>query len=269
MMNLGENIKMVKIISLGWGVQSWTLAAMTALGELPPVDAVVHADTSWERAATYQFAAKWTAWLESNGVRVVTLSPPPRANRITNNHEFVQIPAFTNGTGQLKRQCTNHWKIKPIRRFVSAELKRRGMTKTPGAVEMWLGITTDEWWRMKHSNVQYIKNVYPLLDKRMSRNDCISWLLSHDLPVPPKSSCTFCPYHSPEAWAEMKRDGGADWQQAVEIDNIIRDKRPPDKIYLLRDCIPLEELKIPEDYGYLQSSIFDDNVTCDSGYCFM
>jgi hypothetical protein len=31
-------------ISLGWGVQSFTLAAMVALGELPPVDVAIHAD---------------------------------------------------------------------------------------------------------------------------------------------------------------------------------------------------------------------------------
>lgn len=35
----------LKVLSLGWGVQSWTLAAMVALKELPPVDYAVHADT--------------------------------------------------------------------------------------------------------------------------------------------------------------------------------------------------------------------------------
>lgn len=43
-------------ISLGWGVQSWTLAAMSALNELPRVDAAIHADTTHERGATYLFA---------------------------------------------------------------------------------------------------------------------------------------------------------------------------------------------------------------------
>ena len=33
----------MKIISLGWGVQSFTLAAMVALGELEPVDFAIHA----------------------------------------------------------------------------------------------------------------------------------------------------------------------------------------------------------------------------------
>ena len=34
----------------GLGVQSFALAAMSALGVLPPVDAAVHADTSHERS---------------------------------------------------------------------------------------------------------------------------------------------------------------------------------------------------------------------------
>ena len=36
----------LKILSLGWGVQSWTLAAMAALGEIPMPDYAVHADTT-------------------------------------------------------------------------------------------------------------------------------------------------------------------------------------------------------------------------------
>ena len=63
-------------ISLGWGVQSMTLAAMSALGDLPPVDVAIHADTTHERSATYAYAQRWTPWLEARGVRVVTVSNP-------------------------------------------------------------------------------------------------------------------------------------------------------------------------------------------------
>ena len=38
----------LKILSLGWGVQSWTLAAMAALGEIPKPDFAVHSDTTHE-----------------------------------------------------------------------------------------------------------------------------------------------------------------------------------------------------------------------------
>jgi hypothetical protein len=63
----------MRTLSLGWGVQSFTLAAMAALGDIPPIDAAIHADTTHERTLTYQFAAKWTPWLEARGVRVVTV----------------------------------------------------------------------------------------------------------------------------------------------------------------------------------------------------
>ena len=58
------------VLSLGWGVQSWTLAAMAALGELPGLDVAIHADTTHERQATYAFAAQWTPWLAARGVKV-------------------------------------------------------------------------------------------------------------------------------------------------------------------------------------------------------
>ena len=48
--------------------------------------------------------------------------------------------------------------------------------RTPSRVENWLGITADEWHRMRSSDVKYIVNVYPIADRRMSRNACLSWL---------------------------------------------------------------------------------------------
>ena len=66
----------MKVISLGWGVQSFTLAAMAALGETEPVDAAIHADTTHEASGTYEFARQWTPWLEERGVKVVTVQAP-------------------------------------------------------------------------------------------------------------------------------------------------------------------------------------------------
>ena len=60
-------------LSLGWGVQSFTLAAMAALGELQGLDVAVHADTTHEGARTYEFAERWTPWLGEHGVTVVTV----------------------------------------------------------------------------------------------------------------------------------------------------------------------------------------------------
>jgi len=36
-------------------------------------------------------------------------------------------------------------------------------------VEMWMGISLDEWQRMRTAEVGYVKNVYTLVDRRLSR----------------------------------------------------------------------------------------------------
>ena len=262
----------ITVISLGWGVQSWVLVAMSALGELPPVDMAIHADTTWEREATYEFARTWTPWLERRGVRIVTVGDSDQAEAVS--PFTIEIPAFTvdaaGSQGQLRRQCTNRWKIQPMRREIAAELERRGLPKTPGIVDQWLGISLDEWHRAKDSDVQYIFNRFPLLDLKMTRADCAGWLQKHDLPMPIKSSCTFCPYHSRGAWEQLKRDGGKDWAQAVDVDARIRSARPPFPLFVHPACIPLEEaVSIPEDNGAAQLGLSIPDDECDSGYCFI
>ncbi len=264
------------VASLGWGVQSWVLVAMSALGELPKVDFAIHSDTTWERSATYDFAQQWTPWLERRGVKVLTVGDPEQAERAYTDR--TDIPAFTTnpslqgftGGGMLKRQCTSRWKIQPMRRRIAEELAARGLNKDVGIVEQWLGITLDEWHRAKDSDVKYITHKFPLLDLKMTRADCAGWLQKHDLPMPTKSSCTFCPYHSRGAWEQMKRDGGADWAEAVEIDTKIRDVRPPFPLFVHSARIPLEEaVSIPEDAGAMQLGLSIPDDECDSGYCFL
>lgn len=257
-------------ISLGWGVQSWALAAMVALKELPMVDFAIHSDTQWERESTYDFAKKWTPWLADHGVNVVTVDDAKQATKATTKNPGV--PFFTRSEvdgihGQLRRQCTGRWKIAPMRRHISTELKKRGLRKTPGVVEQWLGITLDEFQRMKDSDVKYIKHRFPLINMRMTRQDCLHWLEKNNLPSPGKSSCTFCPYHSRGYWRQMKREGGADWDQAVKVDSLIRKQRPLYDLFVHSRGLPLEEaVTIPEDSGQLSLL---DNAPCDSGYCFI
>ena len=258
----------LKVLSLGWGVQSWTLAAMSALGELPTVDYVIHADTTHEAEGTYSHAAKWAPWLEEHGIPVVTVTGK-RMEPVDTSKDIpaVLVPAYTlyqqQDKGQLRRQCTNEWKIKPIRRFIREKVGRL----TPGCVESWQGISLDEWQRMRSSDVGYITNLYPLVDRRITRAHCITWLEQHGLDVPPKSACTFCPYHNLNHWRTMKRKGGSDWDRAVVADEAIRNKRPPQELFVHPTCLPLEEaVRIPEDVGAHQLEM---EMPCDSGHCFV
>lgn len=261
----------MKILSLGWGVQSFTLAAMVALGELEPIDFAVHADTTWERKATYEFAKRWTPWLEERGVKVVTVQDAGQAAAVTTLK--TDIPAFTvdianDVEGQLRRQCTGRWKITPMRRYIADELQRRALPKSSGQVEQWLGISEDEWTRAKDSDVKYITHRYPLLELGMRRVDCVTWLERNGLEVPGKSACVFCPYHNRLAWEEMKRNEPEDWAVAVAIDLQIRNVRPPYPLFVHSARVPLTEaVNIPDDKGYSQLGLFD--AECDSGHCFL
>jgi hypothetical protein len=219
-------------------------------------------------------AATWGPWLKSFGIKYITVSDRAQAQAVGTMK--TDIPAFTvygpNSTrGQLHRQCTGRWKIQPIRQWTAAELSRQGLSKSKGVVEQWLGITTDEWLRAKDSDVAYIKHRFPLLDLKMSRADCITWLNAHGLPVPAKSACVFCPYHNTNAWSALKNAGGSDWDRAIAVDEAIRNVRPPYPLFVHSSRIPLRNaVAIPKDYGAEQLNLFDTNlIPCDSGYCFL
>lgn len=260
----------MKAISLGWGVQSFTLAAMSALGELERVDVAIHADTTHERQATYEFAEKWTPWFMFHGVHVVTVKDvstkeiwdgkmiPAFTTSEVHNVEYVYdefdnlISWKPSGTmskehGQALRVCTQRWKVAPVRRYLQSR-------RHDEPVELWLGISTDEALRMKPSDVKYITHRWPLIEKGMSRNDCVSWLKAHDLEVPVKSSCVFCPYHDSKAWRELKMTGNGDWKKAIEVDRAIRKARPPYDLFIHPARIPLEEVDVRnlEDKGQLR-----------------
>ena len=66
-------VKPLTVLNLGWGRQSMTLAAMMALDVMPRADYLVHANTTHERAATYEYAKAMTPWLGEHGLDVVTV----------------------------------------------------------------------------------------------------------------------------------------------------------------------------------------------------
>jgi hypothetical protein len=267
----------LRVLSLGWGVQSFTLAAMSALGELPKLDVLIHADTSWERQATYEFAAKWQPWLESKGMLVVSaLSLSARRPQV--NRTNINIPAYFRNeegkVGQINRQCTGAWKVFIVKQLIRQEMAIRGIKLGSEVVEQWLGISWDEATRARSSQDKYIKIRWPFLEKetRMRRGDCIKWLLEHGLEVPHKSSCTHCAYHNQKDWEEQKRDAPLDWAQSVVFDNSIRNlsTKRGRQLFVHRSTKPLSQaVFLPEEAGYSQSFLPMDGPGCDTaGYCW-
>lgn len=258
---------MLTVVSLGAGVQSTTMALMAARGEISPIpDAAIFADTGAEPKGVY----KHLDWLEPQlPFPVYRVSAGNLRDEIIGamrgrNRMDARPPFFTNTGGMLHRQCTQDFKIIPIERQVRNLLGLKKGQRGPKhpVVEQWIGISSDEAMRMKPSRRSYIKHRWPLIELGMTRAACLRWNEERQYPRPPKSSCTFCPYHSDKQWRDLRDNDPQAFAEAVMIDAAIRPgmpgpKRPPgDAWWVHRSLVPLDQVDLRTDAELGQPDLF-------------
>lgn len=225
------------VISLGGGVQSTVMLLMAEREELTPLpSAAIFADTGWEPEYVYQHLS----WLQTQTSIPISRVSAGNLREATWNgrrhdgqHGFLDIPHFIGepGNAQIsRRQCTTHYKVRPILREARrlAGYPHPGPRPPAGHITQWLGISRDESHRMKDARQKYVVNRYPLIDAGLTRADCLAWFEQH-YPGRPlrKSSCLGCPFHSDRNWLELYRRGGPEWDDTVAIDNRLRDPEFP------------------------------------------
>lgn len=254
----------LRVLSLGAGIQSTTLALMAAHREVSPLpEAMIFADTEAELPATMEHLD----WLEGEIARLTNGQMPSyrvsEGSILTNiesrskgdKKRFVSAPFFTGNGGMGRRQCTREFKIQPLTRKQRELLGYKPRKRIPvGSCEVWIGISTDEAIRAGSAFQRWVVNRYPLLELRMSRHDCERWLTRKGYPVPPKSACVFCPYHSDHEWRWIRDNAPQSWAEAVRIDKLTRHTPGMDHAeYLHRSCLPLDQvdLSTPEERGQL------------------
>jgi hypothetical protein len=244
------------------------------VGSPAPVhlNAAIFADTQDEPASVY----KWLEWLKAEVAR----SPYPypihtvTAGRLSDRelqlrvskksgktYRKTAIPAFAkndNGsTGIVSRKCTTDHKIIPILRAAKQIGGISRGQKTVGVVQ-WIGISLDEVHRMKMSREPWAENVWPLVDMRMRRHDCLLWMERNGYPRPPRSSCVFCPYHSNAEWRRLKTEEPAEFQRAIEFERQMQVAATGDQAmtsvpFLHSSCVPLDQVDLStlEDHGQM------------------
>jgi hypothetical protein len=239
-----ENPKL-RVLSLGAGVQSTTIALMAARGDIPAPDCAIFADTGDEPKAVYEHLA----WLSSPGVLPfpihVTKCSRPLKTAFMAGEEEARIPYHVGKGGLGGRQCTRNWKIRPIRRKIRELLGvgPRGYV-APNSVESWVGISTDEIERIKPSGCKFIHNRHILVEARMSRQGCLTWLEERQYRRPPKSRCKYCPYQGNAGWRDL-RESPDEWAETVELDGWLREpaqiERFRGEVFLHASRVPLAE----------------------------
>jgi hypothetical protein len=257
-------IKELNIISLGMGVQSTAMYYMSCMGELPRCDYAIFVDTGKEKKKTLQYLKFLKGWQKENtGIPIIVVRKKNLYKDLLNSENstgqrFSSIPAFTKNedgsTGMLRRQCTNEYKIEQVDKEIRELLhvvSLRGYE-----ICVWKGISLDEIERLSIPQEQWKHHVYPFCNyrnsfnsgewldfKKLTRNDIVNWYINKGLPIPPKSSCVFCPYQSDAAWYDMKVNEPSDFRAAVRVDRAIRNSTKKgilSQAFLHDSCMPLE-----------------------------
>jgi hypothetical protein len=246
---------------------------MMRSGEIKPADHAIFADTGDEPKAVYEYLEYLKPLLPfplhivgkgklSEDFLKALDDPKGRAGQppfMVWNHQK-QLG------GRLWRKCTKDYKLDPIRRK-TRELRGKRH------VEQIIGISLDEALRMKTSGVKYITNVYPLVDMRLTRSDCLNWMERNGYRMPPKSACVFCPYIANTRLRDMKDTAPEDWNQLVWFDHEMRRRQKATingakitgTLYVHRDCKPIDEVDLRNAADFGQTDMFE--AGCVEGIC--
>lgn len=241
---------MIEILSFGAGVQSTTLLYMSCDGVLPRLDHVIFADTKAEPEAVYVHLERCKEKAAKAGISFhVGTAGDLRQDlidfwgkrRSADGKRHASIPAFIKNPdgsrGMTRRQCTGTYKIDVVELITRRDilgLKRGQRWPLTPTIRQWIGISADEMQRMRTSQRPAIQFWYPLVKeltkatndlygvRGFTRQDCLDWMGQHGYELPARSACRFCPFHSDDEWARMKRDDPASFADAVNVDKQIR-----------------------------------------------
>ncbi|MYW93428.1 hypothetical protein G3I59_23080 [Amycolatopsis rubida] len=252
-------------------------------GVIPRFDVALFADTGWEPRAVYTQLAKLTRIADAAGIPVRSVSAGNiRHDALDPNSRFATMPLHVrnpDGTkGMARRQCTGEYKIKPLKAAARELLGYPHPARVPRGVfaEQAIGISVDEVHRAKDADVRYLRNVFPLLDLGMSRDDCAGYLSERGFGDTVKSACVGCPF-SGNTRLRWLRDNDPDaWQDLLDFDTAIRHGSPHatargnplrGEFFIHRSLQPLGEVDlIPRERGHL-TVVEDDPDGCSPWSC--
>ena len=291
----------IRSVSYGGGVQSTALLVLAAQGRIDfPLFLMANVGEDSEHPATLAYVRNVARpYAEKHGIELVLLDRLRRDGSVetlwgrlmdpkacpcrgesadctkcdgtgTYESRSLPIPVRMSNGAPGNRSCTADFKIKVI----GKELRRRGASKDHPAT-IGIGISLDEIQRANARKVEpHERIVYPLVGigeetgLKMNRLDCERVIREAGLPVPPKSSCFFCPFHRPTAWADLARETPDLFEKSVELEDTLNERRRmlgKDEVFLTRFGIPLREAI---DTNQELLPLAGNDGACDSGWCF-
>lgn len=271
------------IFSYGGGVQSNAVLALAAQGRLQ-FDAFIFANvgSDSENPATLRYIEEYAKpFAEEFNIPLVEVQAtfekkPDTLLASLERQQSVTIPAFVEGGGIYGRNCTSSFKIRVINKRLKKEYPNT-------YVRAGIGFSTDEWkrardteWHDRFSSEDakrpemygfWKQNYYPLLEMRLSRNDCHRIITEAGLPVAPKSSCYFCPYHRAGEWIAMKKYEPELFEKACYVDEMLARRhqtKQGKRVFIHSNRAPLRDAVGDQAFMFEPEQELD---ACEIGHC--
>lgn len=265
----------MKVISYGGGVQSTAMVVLAVEGKIDADVALFsNVGDDSEHPKTLKFVRDvMIPWAVERGFPVEELTPHRRGEPTSLVKEItregsrrVLIPVYGDIGAPLNRSCTADFKVKVIGQWC----RKQGANKDNKFV-CHIGISVDEIERAGRGQPEpWQVRSYPLLDLGLRRTDCEEIIRNAGLPVPPKSSCFFCPFHRPLTWQELRRDEPDLFAKAQQLEDFLNERQRQfgrNPLFLTRFKGRLEEV-----VSEAQQTLFDPEGPgqegCDSGFCW-
>ena len=203
---------MKKAISFGAGVNSIAMTIMLfKRGEIYPV---IFADTMAEHPETYCYMDYFEKeFMSKYGQKIVRISARTHPNyyfprNIRQGIDGLEHFCLTKKMVPLAfmRSCTADYKIKPLAMW----------QKENNIDSALIAFAFDESHRAK--NVKGNEG-YPLIEKRITRKDCLKIIEGEGLDRPHKSGCFFCPFQRKSSWERLHKEYPELYNRAEKMEN--------------------------------------------------
>ena len=228
---VNPNNEPVHILSFGGGVNTVALMVMLVRDDAP-LDGVIFADTGGETPDTYESVKVARSYLAEHRIPFTVVEARPKGTDLYGTALRRRVIPSVQW-----RWCTRDYKVLPIHRYYRQLGKH---------VNQYMGIAFDEVHRMRDSREPYITNLYPLIDGRLTRQDCIDLIAESGLPVPEKSGCYFCPFNSSERWRQLLSRYPDLFNKAIKLEENSKhfpSQRLTDQVFHERDHVTLREYR--------------------------
>jgi hypothetical protein len=268
----------IRVISYGGGVQSTALLVLAAQRRIDyRTFLFANVGDDSEHPATLAYVRTVAGpYAERHGIEVHELNRIRRDGTIETLYgrltrpgsRSVGIPVRMSNGAPGRRSCTADFKIRVIGKW----LRQHGATATAPAI-VGIGISADEIHRANTRHADpWERVVYPLVSigddtgLRLTRSACQRLIAEAGVPVPPKSSCYFCPFHRLSTWQNMRREEPELFEKSAELETLLNARRAmlgKDPVWLTDATIPIRDAVQDDSQGILSGL----DGSCDSGWC--